>query len=157
VTCSKCGAHDQNDHFCSKCGTPIDRSTTVCGSCNREVLNSNFCHLCGESIGPRTCLHCGSEGQTGKFCRACGTSRDEKPRKKKAQSIAEIGCPSCGDQRLSDAIKTDAWVTCLSCFEQFDRVVMVSGTCPSCGGIDTYRNRGDGGPFCISCIETKLA
>ncbi len=157
MTCGKCGALNQYDAYCSKCGTAVDHSMTECASCLKEVLNSNFCHLCGESLGGRACAHCGSEGQTGKFCRSCGESSLKKPLKKPKGLRAPEVCPLCGDNRLSPALRTDKWVTCLGCFEQFDRISMVDDHCPGCGGDEVFRQRGDGGPFCAHCIQPQVA
>lgn len=156
MTCGKCGAHDQNDAFCSKCGSAIDHTTTVCSSCSKEVLNSNFCHLCGESLRGRTCLQCGAEDQTGKFCRSCGKSPEEKPRKKSMRFGALSACPSCGEDRMSPAPGSDKSVVCLSCLKQFDRMLMVDERCPSCGGDAVFRKRGDGGPYCAQCLQEPL-
>ena len=153
MTCGTCGAHDQNDAFCSKCGSAIDHTTTVCSSCSKEVLNSNFCHLCGESLRGRTCLQCGAANQTGKFCRSCGKSPEEKAGQELLRHSAEGACPTCGEGRLSHALKSDKWVVCLACFEQFDRVLMVNDCCPSCGGDATFHKRGDGGPYCAQCLQ----
>ena len=156
MTCGKCGAHDQNDAFCSKCGSTIDHTTTVCTSCLKEVLNSNFCHLCGEYLGARDCVHCGAENQTGKFCRSCGMSSAKK-RTKNKNSVAVGSCPSCGESRLSPALRTDKWVVCLACFGQFDRIVMVDDQCPSCGGREAFGKSGNHGHYCAHCIQQQDA
>ena len=157
MTCGKCGAHDQNDAFCSKCGSTIDHTTTICSSCLKEVLNSHFCHLCGESLEARICDSCGANNQTGKFCRSCGRSSTEK-RTKTAKSSASLGtCPSCGESWVSPALRTTKWVACVACFEQFDRIVMVDDQCPSCGGHEAFRRAGGDGPFCAHCIQPQVA
>jgi hypothetical protein len=157
MTCGKCGAHDQNDAFCSKCGSVIDHTTTICSSCLKEVLNSYFCHLCGESLGARVCVHCGAANQTGRFCRSCGMSSAEKRAKETKETVATGACPSCGESRWSTALRTNKWVVCLACFEQFDRIVMVDDECPSCGGRDIYQKSGGDGPYCAHCIQPQAA
>lgn len=154
MTCGKCGAHDQNDAFCSKCGSAIDHTTTICSSCLKEVLNSHFCHLCGESLGARVCVHCGADNQTGRFCRSCGMSADEK---RTNDPVATGACPSCGKSRLSPALRKNKWVVCLACFEQFDRIVMVDDVCPSCGGREAIPRAGEDGAYCAHCIQPQVA
>jgi|688.fasta_scaffold169908_2 hypothetical protein len=157
MTCEKCGAHGQNDAFCSKCGATIEQTTTVCSSCLKEVLNSHFCHLCGESLEGRTCMQCGAADQTGKFCRSCGGSPDEKPEKKPMRPSANGACPSCGEVSMSPAPRTDKWVVCLSCLKRFDRTPMVNEHCPICGGDAVFQKRGDGGPYCAQCLQVPVS
>ena len=161
MACKKCGDIDQNDAFCSKCGSEIDHSITVCASCNEEVLNSSFCHLCGSRLVTvaddfvRACASCGAQANDGNFCRTCGVPQGTLTRVTTSQGGQAGHCPACGATKLAAALKTDKWVVCLACFSEHNRVKMVDRACPSCRGSEVYENLGDAGSVCRYCIESK--
>lgn len=48
-TCPKCGAiNDENDKFCSNCGTPLTKKCPKCQ--NENNIDSKFCSNCGEKL-----------------------------------------------------------------------------------------------------------
>lgn len=87
--CPNCKAYIKNDaHFCSKCGTRIEKISKQeidinrCSNCGYEIdMESDFCSNCGakieklekEKLIKNTCSNCGAEIEpNASFCSNCG-------------------------------------------------------------------------------------
>jgi len=104
-TCVVCGAKDQTEAKCSKCGADrppksTSKTTWTCGACGHEGNEGDFCDVCGESFKKKsqkkgwTCPNCGHQGNTSSECEECGAQKPKRQqsdsdRRKKAQSVLD--------------------------------------------------------------------